>query len=137
MHQGIRATGILFFVFLYACHTEPTKPASLGWVNFYQSWVHSREEETVDSLDIYRPKGNQEFPESWFRMKYVFVEDNTCQWLVLHPADAHYLESGTWPTSSADKRVVLLYDSTGALQESISFRVISLQEDLLEITSLK
>ena len=99
----------------------------------YQAWFNSYEEQEsrTESIETYRPEGLKEFPPSRFRNEYIFKEDGSCQWLVLHPADAHYLKSGTWEVSPGDDQVILIYDQQHNLQKS--FRIIEIQKDLLRI----
>ena len=106
-------------------------PENLQYV--YQAWFHSYEEQKnrAEPIEIYRPEGFKEFPLSRFRMEYIFKEDGSCQWLVLHPADAHYLKSGTWEVSRDETQVILIYDQQHNLQKS--FRIIEIQKDLLRI----
>ena len=67
-----------------------------------------------------------------FRRRYVFNEDRSCEWLVLHPTDAHYMTSGTWGVDPHDKMVILIYDTDG-LVESVSFRVVELTAEILRV----
>jgi len=102
--------------------------------NLLGSWSRSLEEEPIpDDVEYYRPTGSREFPPTWFRMRYVFNEDQSCQWLVLHPADAHYMTSGTWKVDPHDKTVILIYDADGEVVESRSFRVVELTADILRV----
>ena len=130
--------GLIFLVLVVnACQKGPNEPSEIKMQDFYQTWVHSYEENSTDTSDVYRPESYKEFQPSRFRRMYIFEEDGTCQWLVLHPADAHYIESGTWLTSGKDNREILLYDANGQYQKSISFRIQTLQKALLEITAIE
>ncbi|MEK6568365.1 MAG: hypothetical protein AABZ27_06495 [Candidatus Omnitrophota bacterium] len=99
----------------------------------YQTWFHSYEEQDnrEGPFEIYRHEGFKKFPASRFRGEYRFKEDGSCQWLALHPTDAHYLKSGTWEVSRDETQVILIYDQQQNLQES--FRIIEIQKDLLRI----
>ncbi len=102
----------------------------------FQSWVHSYEEEqetSAECVQLFRPSEYKEFAPSRFRMRYVFNEDGTCEWLFLHPADAHYMKQGTWEAAPGDSKVVLIYDTDGTIDESVSFRIVEIEEELLRI----
>jgi hypothetical protein len=105
--------------------------------NLLGSWSHSFEEEPMQGdIDIYRPTESGEFPPAWFRRRYVFSEDRSCEWLVLHPADAHYMASGSWDVDHRDKTAILVYDADGVVVENVSFRVVELTADILRIKSI-
>ncbi len=112
--------------------SEPSKDFDIQ--DLYQSWTHSWEEEQgTDTIRIYRPSNFKDFPASWFRMKYVFYENGDCEWLYLHPADAHYMKPGKWEISRKDNKVILIYDTADNLMEPLSFRIIELKKDILRI----
>jgi hypothetical protein len=132
---------ILFVVFVanVSCIERPLVPAYKGNdddKNLLGSWSHSFEEEpTQGDIEIYRPTDSREFPLAWFRMRYVFKENRSCEWHVLHPADAHYMQSGTWGVDHRDNRLVLIYDTDG-LVENVSFRVVELTAEILRVKRL-
>jgi hypothetical protein len=102
--------------------------------NLLGSWSHSFEEEPgQDDVEIYRPTESRGFPLAWFRMRYVFNEDRSCEWLVLHPADAHYMTSGSWDVDHRDKTAILVYGADGVVVERVSFRVVELTTEILRI----
>ncbi|HAH20686.1 MAG: hypothetical protein A2Y00_04750 [Omnitrophica WOR_2 bacterium GWF2_43_52] len=132
---------LIFLVFPFLIVTffqkTPNSFAALENLQYlYQTWFNSYEEQEsrTESIETYRPEGFKEFPPSRFRNEYIFKEDGSCQWLVLHPADAHYLKSGTWEVSPDDDQVILIYDQQHSLQKS--FRIIEIQKDLLRIRSV-
>ena len=105
--------------------------------NLMGSWSRSLEEEPDhDGVQIYRRTESKEFQTVWFRMRYVLNEDHSCQWLVLHPSDMHYMTSGTWEVDPRDKTVILIYDADGEIAKTVSFEVIELGADLLRIKRL-
>jgi hypothetical protein len=103
--------------------------------NLLGSWSHSSEDEPrqVHNVQIYRRTESREFLPAFFRMRYVFNEDRSCEWLVLHGADRHYMTSGTWDVDHRDKTVILVYDADGVVVESVSFRVVELTAEILRI----
>ena len=105
--------------------------------NLLGSWSRSLEEEPKqDDVEYYRRTESREFLPSWFRMRYVFNEDQSCLWLVLHPADAHYMTSGTWGVDPHDKTIILIYDADGEVVEKVSFRVVELTADILRVKGI-
>jgi hypothetical protein len=128
------------------CNQDPTASdvdlnqpgSSVSNDNLLQDWTRSYEEEDQVGMwqqQIFRPAGSREFSPSWFRMQYSFRGDGACEWLVLHPLDAHYTTQGTWKRDPQDERTILI-SGGGADIEPISFRIIELHEDLLRIEAL-
>ena len=109
--------------------------ATLQARNLAGGWTRSFEEETPESgIEIYRPTASRDFPATWFRMRYELHEDGTCEWLVLDPADAHFMAQGRWVPDPADDAVIRVYDSQGVPVEEASFRIVELTPDVLRIT---
>lgn len=122
-------------IFIYGCEEHPTELSKeFDSQDLLQSWTHSWEEEQEnDTIRIYRPSDFKDFPATWFTMKYVFYENGDCEWLYLHPADAHYMKPGKWKISRGDNKVILIYDTADKLKASLSFRIIELEKDILRI----
>ena len=109
--------------------TELTAPLpSTDFSALLQSWTHSYEEQT-DSIQVYRPSNYKNFEQSRFRGTYEFRADGVCTYLVLGPADGHYLETGKWSTSVQDDSVIVIFDSSGVEHQKI--QIIELRGDLL------
>jgi hypothetical protein len=119
-----------------SCTESPQLPAYKGNdynKNLLGSWSRSFEEEPIHGdVQIYRPTESREFPPAMYRRRYVFNKDRTCEWLVLHPTDAHYMTSGTWIVDPHDRMVILVYDADG-LVENVSFRVVELTAEIMRI----
>ncbi len=96
-------------------------------VNFYQHWVNSYEEQTPGNL-VFRPAGSREFPESRFRMEYLFNTDGSCQYKFLSPTDNHRMENCVF-TKVGNK--VYIYDDAGALRADLSFTFNTLGKDVM------
>jgi hypothetical protein len=128
---------ILFVVSLmmssFIC-SEGTITSEFLLGDIYNTWVHSYEEQDAYYPQLYRPIDYKEFGDSRFRMQYTFNQDSSCQWMVADPGDAHYLQSGTFLRK---EQTVLIYDIDGTFQENISFKIINLKHDLLEIERIK
>lgn len=122
-----------------SCTDDPTSSSGDYQLNeslLAQSWVNSYEEEggawNTDS-SVYRPQGYREFEASRFRMRLSFFTDGTCEWLVLHPADAHYMKQGRWEADSEDARVIWLFDDNDGPWLARSLRIVRLRSDRLVI----
>ncbi len=109
--------------------TESSVPIKIE--NLTQHWVHSREEEAEnDSVRVFRPDDFKEFPRSWFRKRYIFYEDGTCEWYYLAPNDGHYFRDGTWEFDSDESNVIHIQED----ELTVSFRIIELSSELLRMT---
>ncbi|MFZ6033905.1 MULTISPECIES: hypothetical protein [Melioribacter] len=129
---------IIFAVFTIllsttACNEEPTKSEAIEIGLLFNTWYDSYEEKT-DSTDIFRPEGYKEFPPSRFRRRITFNDDGACSWLVLHPADAHYLETGTWKFNGAE-RLIFVYNNKG--EEVHVMKILELNRELLRVLMIK
>ena len=135
------ASIILCSVLLLAagCNENPQRTGiseDVDLTHLLQSWMRSYEEEPrtpTESVHLFRPGGFEDFPPSRFRMRYIFSEDGRCEWFFLHPADAHFMKQGTWEADPRDNRIILIYDTNGTLVESVSFRIVEIEEDLLRV----
>jgi hypothetical protein len=121
---------------IIGCSKGTLEQAEIEMKYLHNTWIHAFEEQRNSSNQIYRPIDYKTFPSSWFRMKYIFAGDNSCQWLVLAADDGHYLQSGTWVQSRYNEFLILIYDSTGVLQKDLSFVIVDLQYNLLEIAPI-
>jgi hypothetical protein len=90
-------------------------------------WIHSYEED----YGTYRPSNYSSFPESMFRQVYNFMEDNKCDYLVLSPVDAHYMENGFWEFKEQDN-LIKIYDSNMNLSEELKVVLISSDKLIIE-----
>ena len=108
---------------------EDVEPGKLNIDFLCQHWMHSREEEQGNGVQLYRPITFKKFPPSRFRMQYVFAKDGTCKWMFLSPVDAHQLKDGKWKIDPADPSVLRI--EKGEMTES--YRVIELTKDLLKL----
>ncbi len=95
--------------------------------DFYQHWVNSYEEQTGGGL-VFRPAGSREFPESRFRMEYIFNTDGSCQYKSLNPADAHRMENCVF-TKVGNK--IYIYDDAGAVRPDLSFTFSVATKDVM------
>ncbi len=89
-------------------------------------WTHSQEEDASGRELTYRPCDYDSFPISRYRAQYTFFEDNSCEYLVLHAADAHYLSIGRWEYDTESFELLVL-DSMD--NEVVKYELIELEED--------
>lgn len=90
------------------------------------TWVSSYEE----GMGIYRPMDFKDYPASHFRQSYNFKSNNECEYLVLSPVDAHYIESGTYEYKESDK-TIKIYAPQGQLYKEL--KVEKLTANLLRL----
>lgn len=77
---------LLSSVGMLAFSCEEQKPDLIGcWTNAYE-----------EGYNIYKGCNVQSFSPSHFRQVYDFHDDGTVNYLVLHPADAHYMQEAKW-----------------------------------------
>ncbi|QCX38066.1 hypothetical protein FF125_06355 [Aureibaculum algae] len=93
---------------------------------FINTWLESYEE----SYGIYRPSDYKIFPESIYRQSYTFMINNECEYLVLSPVDAHYIEKGYWEYIEKDN-VINIYNPDKELFKKL--KVTSIAAELLQI----
>lgn len=97
-----------------------------------KSWTNSYEEEDINrSPQIYRPSDYKEYPSSRYREQLTFNNDSNCKYLVLDPADAHYIKSGKWSMIDREKNIINILDSSGAVYKK--FQIVELKQDLLKL----
>ena len=120
----------LFFLLLAASCKEKSNPTEPGRDYSYliQSWTNSFEEQ-VDSIQVYRPSHYKQYAVARFRGKYEFLKDGICNYVVLSPTDAHYMEVGRWSILSRDENMVGVFDTAGALYRKM--RILELQQEFL------
>lgn len=100
--------------------------------SFYQEWVHSYEEQNGQKTpNIFRPKGNREFPLSRFRMKFAFDQLGQCTYKYLSPTDAHELRNCVYTKIG---NAVYLYDSAGGSLNHLAFTIQSVNANEMRMT---
>ena len=132
MRRAYRLTILLVASVVCAgCADDPVDslpPVDLSYsesADFFGSWTRSYEEEAGPNNwaeQIYRPSDSRQFPPSWFRHRYVFDQDGTCEWRILHPTDAHYMEPATWKADSEDRNLISIYNPIGT--EVVRFKIL-------------
>jgi hypothetical protein len=95
-----------------------------------KSWTHSYEEDTSENYDIYRPSDYKIFPAGWFRQIFYFKDNNACDYLVLAPNDAHYMEEGIWELNEKTNTIKIMNMEYDIL---FRFKIIELSDNLLKL----
>ena len=93
-------------------------------------WKHSREENTEQDVQIYRPCDYMEFPLSRFREEFQLEAKQECQYNILARNDAHHLGAGSWNYDEKTK-ILTVKDKTGA--KAFEFEVLEINKDLLKL----
>jgi hypothetical protein len=114
--------------------TKPNgTPLAIDINDLFQHWVHSREEESGGTGQIFRPAAAMKFPPSRFRMAYKFARNGGCEFYVLSPSDDHHFEACKW-TASANDRTILQIIANG---KTTSYRIVELSGKILRLTPLE
>lgn len=122
---------ILVFLTCGSCENEGELSFdSIEESSILGSWTNSYEE----GDGVYRRSDNQTFPPSRFRQAFEFKEGFVCEYLVLAPNDAHYMQTGQWRLE-AENSVVSILDIEGELL--LSFQLLQVADDrmVIKITS--
>ena len=72
-----------------------------GWntsldIPLFQCWSNSFEEESHDSIRIFRPCATYSFPSARYRNTFTLKENGEAEYSVLAPNDAHTMKNGRW-----------------------------------------
>lgn len=98
-----------------------------------KEWKHSYEESAA-GVDIYRPADYKIFTPSKFRRVYNFKANGKCEYLVLHPADAHYMANGTW-NYNPETRYIQIRDEKS--EQVVLLEVLEIGKDILKVQIVK
>ncbi|WP_286748111.1 MULTISPECIES: hypothetical protein [unclassified Roseivirga] len=94
-------------------------------------WTHAYEE----GQTIYKGCDSQTFGLSRFRQVYDFRADGTVNYLVLHPADAHYMDEAKWEYVSNRNQVLIKDIETNKIIKTL--RVSILDQAKLSIAEVR
>jgi hypothetical protein len=121
---------VILGMLLMSCN----KSEELRLSQLTKSWTHSFEEETTDEVHIYRPSNYKVFPSSRFRQVIIFKRKNKCEYYVLAPNDAHYMEKGVWELSG-QQQFIVVKDLKSRIQ--FEFEIIEFSKDILKMKKVK
>ena len=71
-------------------------------------WIHSLEEDSIAGIETYRRCDYKDFAPIWFRQTYILRENQECDYLVLAPNDAHFVETGSWQWDEESRMLNIL-----------------------------
>ncbi|PWL32242.1 MAG: hypothetical protein DCO95_03420 [Roseivirga sp. XM-24bin3] len=115
---------ILFSIGVLVFSCEEQRPEIIGcWANVYE-----------EGQDVYKPCNMQAFAPGHFRQVYDFRSDGTVNYLVLHPADAHFMREAKWVYKMADSQVDIIDSTTDELLLKLSISIHS--DDAISITEM-
>lgn len=112
-----------FGLMTFSCEVE--NPDLVG------CWTHAYEE----GQTIYKGCDAQAFGLSRFRQVYDFRADGTVNYLVLHPADAHYMDEAKWEYVSNRNQVLIKDIETNKIIRTL--RVSILDQAKLSIAEVR
>lgn len=121
------------FVIFQSCNSTANLSSSSATKALQQNWKHSHEESSTDGSEIYRPSNYKTFPPSMFRQAYNLQANGKCEYLVLHPADAHYMAKGNW---SYDPETHTLEIKDAYFKTVAKYEVVELGKDILKVRKL-
>lgn len=114
---------LLFLLILFSCSEEHN-------VSIQKCWALA---ERGDDFQVYYLCDDERLGFSWFRPTYKFYSNNKCEFLVLHPADAHYMEEGVYEFNLETSRLTVK-NMEGDL--IANFKVIDIKSDQLKVEML-
>lgn len=85
--------------------------------------------ESSDEVDVFFAVDRRPVRTDRFPMQYVFRSDGTCDWLYLHPADAHHFKTGTWRVDSDTLRV--------QQDREVAYQIVEVGRDVLRLRRLR
>src|SRR4051812_24003255 len=124
---------ILIIAFLFSlkgfAQTVPIQQSALAGC-----WLDSYEENTTNTVKIYRHCNYKEFPASRFRFRMELNSNGMCRYLYAAPNDAHKMVKGSW-TFNSQSGLLEIKNAQG--NRVNTFKVIRVKLDLLEIEKEK
>lgn len=118
----------IFFI-LIGCSKNVSPMKTGNPQSLQKEWKHSYEE-SAGNVEIYRPADYKVFTPSKFRQIYKLMAGGKCEYLVLHPADAHYMATGTW-TYDPEANTVQIKNDKG--ERVVQFEVLDISNDIMKI----
>ena len=130
--KKLKTTSIIvcLIYFTVSCNSYDFNLNSNHPEELLNNWVASYEE----GPEIFRPSDYKEFPASHFRQLYTFRKDNKCEYLILSPVDAHYIEKGSWEYIEEDN-LIKIYNSQQKLIKKLKVKTFS--KELLQISYIQ
>lgn len=105
---------LLFSIGMFAFSCEEQQPDLIGcWTNAYE-----------EGHDIYKGCDSQKFAVSHYRQVYDFRSDGTVNYLVLHPADAHFMQEAKWEYIGSKGEVYIKNLESSTIDVKLKFSVV-------------
>jgi hypothetical protein len=102
---------------------------------FYTCWAASYEEDDQKTnIKVYRQCDYKDFKPSFYRQRFIFKKDGTCQVLMLGETDAHYFLDCKW-TYNKKKGLVTITD--GKKKVDTRFVVMKSDAEVLKVMMQK
>ena len=117
---------ITCFILITSCTSDGFNLSSNPKIELINTWLESHEEE----YGMFRPSDYKKFPDSMFRQSYTFLENNKCEYLVLSPVDAHYIEKSLWEYNE-ESNSINIYNLNNKLIQTL--KIIKLSNELLQL----
>ena len=76
-------------------------------------WTHSLEEDSIAGIETYRRCDYKDLMPTRFRQTYILRAHQECDYLVLAPSDAHFIETASWLWDE-ESRMLNIIDKEGA-----------------------
>ncbi len=113
----------LFILSLFAC--SEVENASIQ-----KCWVLS---ERGNGFQLYYPCGDERIQTSRFSPAYNFYDSNKCEYLVLSPNDAHYMDEGVYEYNPELSTITVKSTDGGLIAK---FKIISLSSTEMRVRDL-
>lgn len=115
---------LFFLLLLVSCNKEQN-------LTLQKCWTLA---EDRDTTQVFYRCGDERLGFSRFRPTYKLLPNNKCEYLVLHPADAHFLEDGVYEYDPEISELKI-WGFEGEL--IANFKVISISEKEMKVKDIK
>lgn len=115
---------VLFVLLLSTCGNGEN-------VTFKKCWSLA---ERGDGFQLYYPCGDARLVPSRFSPTYKFHAKDTCEYLVLSPVDAHYMEEGIYE-HNPELSILTVKTTEGDL--IVKFKILSISEREMKVKELE
>jgi hypothetical protein len=102
---------------------------------FYKCWAAAYEEDDQKAnTKVYRNCEYKDFKPSFYRQRFIFKKDGTCQVLMIGETDAHYYLDCKW-SYTKKKGLVTITEPTKKLK--IVFQVLNSDAEVLKVKMIQ
>lgn len=131
MNRYLKFIAGLFIVLIFTsggCKNESTYDPDL--LLLLKCWGNASEEKDQEGIMIFRPCATHTFPPARYRQYFTFKENDTIEYSVLAPNDAHYTLTGKWEYDANSNQLTIWKTEGGTVGV---FEVVELGEDVLKV----